>query len=39
MTQRDAMEREVGEGFRIGNMCTPWWIHVDIWQNPYNIVK
>ena len=29
MTQRDGMGREVGEGFRIGNMCTPvadsWW--------------
>ena len=23
MTQRDGMGREVGEGFRIGNTCTP----------------
>ena len=23
MTQSDGMEREVGAGFRIGNMCTP----------------
>ena len=23
MTQRDGMGREVGEGFRIGNSCTP----------------
>ena len=23
MTQRDSMEREVGEGFRMGNSCTP----------------
>ena len=23
MTQRDDMGREVGEGFRIGNSCTP----------------
>ena len=23
MTQRDGMGREVGEGFRMGNMCTP----------------
>ena len=23
MTQRDGMEREVGGGFRMGNMCTP----------------
>ena len=39
MTQRDGMGREVGEGFRIGNTCTPWQIHVDVWQNQYNIVK
>ena len=30
---------KVGEGFRIGNMYTPWQIHVDVWQNQYNIVK
>ena len=23
MTQRDGMGRKVGEGFRMGNMCTP----------------
>ena len=23
MTQRDGMGREVGEGFRMGNTCTP----------------
>ena len=23
MTQKDGMGREVGRGFRIGNMCTP----------------
>ena len=23
MTQRNGMGREVGEGFRMGNMCTP----------------
>ena len=23
MTQRDGRGREVGEGFRMGNMCTP----------------
>jgi len=39
MTQRDGMGKEVGEGFRMGNMCTPWRIHVDVWQNQYNIVK
>ena len=42
MTQRDGMGREVGAG----NMCSgwgtcvhPWQIHVDIWQNQYNIIK
>ena len=33
------MGREVGGGFKIGNMCTPWGIHVDLWQNQYNIVN
>ena len=36
MTQRDGMGREVGGGFRMGNMCIP---VVDSWQNQYNIVK
>ena len=31
--------REVGGGFRMGNTCTLWWIHVNVWQNLYNIVK
>ena len=35
----DGMRQEVGGGFRMGNTYTPWWIHVDIWQNQYNIVK
>jgi len=26
-------------GFRMGNTCTLWWMHVDVWQNQYNIVK
>ena len=39
MTQRNGMERDVGEGFRMGNMCTPVMIYVDVWQNQYNIVK
>ena len=40
MTQRDGIGREVGGGFRIGNTCgNLWWIHVDVWQNQYNIVK
>ena len=30
---------EVGGGFRRGNMCTPVWIHVHVWQNQYNILK
>ena len=29
MTQRDGMGREMA----------PWWIHVNVWQNQYNIVK
>ena len=37
--QRDGMGREVGGGFRMGNTCTPWQIHVDVWQNQHNIVK
>ena len=39
MIQRDGMGKEVGGGFRMGNTCTPVWIHVGIWQNQYNIVK
>ena len=38
-TQRDGMGREEGGGFRIGNTCIPGQIHVDVWQNQYNIVK
>ena len=26
-------------GFRIGNTCTSMVIHVNVWQNQYNIVK
>ena len=29
--------REEGSGW--GTRVHPWWIHVDIWQNQYNIVK
>ena len=39
MTLGDGMGREVGRGFRTGNTCTPWLIHVNVWQNHYNIVK
>ena len=31
--------REVGGGFRMGNNMNPWRIHIDVWQNQYNIVK
>ena len=29
--------REEGSGW--GTRVNLWWIHVDIWQNQYNIVK
>ena len=31
--------REEGRGFRMGTHVYLWQIHVDIWQNQYNIVK
>jgi len=45
MTQRDGTGREVpslwvrmgGSGW--GTCVHLWWIHVDVWQNQYNIVK
>ena len=37
MTQRDGMGRE--EGSEWGTHVYLWWIHFDIWQNQYNIVK
>ena len=39
MTQRDGRggRREEGSGW--GTCVYLWWIHVDIWQNQYNIVK
>ena len=37
MTQKDGMGREEGSGW--GTRVYMWWIHVDIWQNQYNIVK
>ena len=40
MTQRDGMGREVGgAGSGLGTRVHPWQIHVDVWQNQYNIVK
>ena len=38
-TQRDGTGREEGRGFRMGTRVYLWQIHVDIWQNQYNIVK
>jgi len=29
--------REGGSGW--GTCVHPWWMHVDVWQNQYNIVK
>ena len=39
MTLRDGMGREVGGGFRMGTHIHPWLIHINVWQNQYNIVK
>ena len=30
-------EWEGGSG--LGTRVHPWWIHVDVWQNEYNIVR
>ena len=40
----DDPERCYGEGGRRGGSCLgmhvqPWWIHVNVWQNQYSIVK
>ena len=36
----DDPERRYGEGGSGWGTCVhPWWIHVDVWQNQYNIVK
>ena len=39
MTQGDGMGREVGGGSGLGTRVHPHQIHVDVWQNQYNIVK
>ena len=39
MTLSDGMGREVGGGFRMGNTCTPWLIHVSVWQNSLQYCK
>ena len=36
-TQRDGTGREEGSGW--GTRVYLWWIHIDTWQNQYNIVK
>ena len=42
-TQRDGMEREEGGagggGLGLGTRVHPWQMHIDVWQNQYNIVK
>ena len=39
MTQRDVVGREVAGGSCLGSHVHPWWIHVNVWQNQYSIVK
>ena len=38
MTQRDGLGREVRGGSGWGTRVHPWQMHVDVWQNQYNIV-
>ena len=38
MTQRDGMGMEVGGGSGWGTHVHPWRMHIDVWQNKYNIV-
>ena len=39
IAHRDEMGGEVG-GVQDGETHVhPWWIHVNVWQNHYNIVK
>ena len=39
MTQRNLMGWKVGVGSCLGMHVHPWWIHVNVWQNQYSIVK
>ena len=39
ITQGDGMGRRWEGGSGWGTCVHPWWIHVDVWQNKYNIVK
>ena len=38
MTQKDGTGKEEGGGSGLGTHVYPWRIHVDVWQNQYNIV-
>ena len=38
-TQRDWVEREVGEGIRMGKTCKSILIHVNVWQKPLQYCK
>jgi len=39
MTQRDGMGREMGGGFRMGDLCTTMAVHVNVWQKPPQYCK
>ena len=39
MTLTDGMGREMGGRVKMGTHVHPWLIHVNGWQNHYNIVK
>ena len=39
MTQRDGTGKEEGRSSGWGSCVYLWWIHVDVWQNQYNILK
>ena len=39
MTQRDDGDGGGSGGSGWGTRVCPWWIHVDVWQKQYNIVK
>ena len=39
MIQRDDMGLEVGGDSGLGACIHLWWIHVNVWQNQYSIVK
>ena len=39
VTQRDGTWWKVGGGSGWGTHVYLWWIHIDVWQNQYNIVK